>query len=89
MSLTWSSYSTPDTTGDIQTAEVSITAEYDFSQQYEDNVTIACTVDFSCPPEVSQQEMLDMLTPLHDALVTAGWANVTVSQKAVVIRTAS
>lgn len=89
MSLTWNAYSTPDTTGNIQTAQVKFSAEYDFSGAYEDNAIIDFTVNFTCYPTTSQQGMLDMLTPLHDALVNAGWVNVTVTQSADVLRTAS
>lgn len=86
MSLTWDSYSTPDTGLQANGVPVvHLSGEYDFSPTYEDTANIDCVINFSEGHGLSQQDMLDMLTPVYDALVNAGWV-VGVHQDAVVER---
>lgn len=89
MSLTWEPYSTPSTTDEIQNAVVSFSARHKLPDAYEGDANISFDVQFNCPPGISQVDMLDLLTPIHDALVSNGWTDVTVAQSARVSRTAS
>jgi len=89
MSLTWGTYSTPDTTSDVTGGVFILTAEYDFSGAYEDNTFIQVTINVGGGGhELSQQAQLDMLAPLHDALIDAGWTGAQISQEATVYRAA-
>ena len=89
MSLTWGSWSTSALPDPTNTAEMRLTATRPTSPPSEEESVIQCAIDLFVASSMSQQDLLDLLTPLHDALVTAGWSNVTLSQATTAERSAS
>lgn len=89
MSLTWGSWSTPAVPDPTNTAELTLRANHPSVPPSSEEMALQCTISLFTAIDMSQQDMLDLMAPLYDALVSSGWLNVSLSQTAGVERSAS